>query len=46
MRPATPAECYGLSDGIYKLINIPNITELPKWKWTNLFSYANEMGSK
>ena len=46
MRPATPAECWGSNEGIYKIINIPNINEVPKWQWANLFAYANEMGSK
>ena len=47
MRPATAAECYyGSHEGVYKIINIPDINEQPKWQWTKLFAYANHMSSK
>ena len=47
MRPATPHECwYGSHEGVYKIINLPELNKQPKWQWTSLMSYADHMGSK
>jgi len=47
MRPATPAECYnGSHEGVYNIINLPELHNQPKRQWTSFMSYAEHMSNK